>query len=477
MEQTSSAAYPNVLALRYLRDSEQVAPQIEMKARNFVNVGYQKLLTFQNDDGGFTWWGNGSEEGNLLLTAFAIQQFEDMAKVHEVDPAVINRSRSWLKNKQNSDGSWEPTSHLHGYNQAIGSGKLRTTAYVLWSLLAAGDRGGHLDRAAKYVIEHRQEAGEDNYSQALCAVALAHWDAKAPACRAILDELVKSAEEVDKSLRWTTKEATSMYARGEAAAVETTALVAQALSKAGTHTAELNKALGYLVKAKGAQGDWGSTQATILALKALLDGLGGVGGDADMTAEVLVDGKRIKEEHFNPENSDVLRLVDAGVVTSGDHRVEIKASGPGNVMYQIVGLHYRPWPKFRQAPENLALDVRYDRSQLKVNDLLKVDVDVKYHRAEPTFMVIVDLGVPPSFEVQRDDLEALITSGLVQRYSATGRQITLYVGEMSKEKGLSFSYRLKAKHPVKAKIPQSVAYEYYSPDSRAVQTPQLLVVR
>ena len=48
MEQTSSVSYPNVLVLRYLRKTGQVAPEAQMKAHKFVNLGYQRLLNFES---------------------------------------------------------------------------------------------------------------------------------------------------------------------------------------------------------------------------------------------------------------------------------------------------------------------------------------------------------------------------------------------------------------------------------------------
>src|SRR5512137_3178811 len=104
MEQTSSVSYPNVLVLRYLRKTGQVAPEVAMKAHGFVNAGYQRLLTFESPTGGFNWWGNG-EAGNVVLTGLGIQQFEEMSKVQEVDRGIIERSRRWLASKQRQAGS------------------------------------------------------------------------------------------------------------------------------------------------------------------------------------------------------------------------------------------------------------------------------------------------------------------------------------------------------------------------------------
>jgi hypothetical protein len=101
---------------------------------------------------------------------------------------------------------------------------------------------------------------------------------------------------------------------------------------------------------------------------------------------------------------------------------------------------------------------------------------VAYHLDKPTFMVIVDLGIPPGFSVMNEDLEKLVKSKSITKYSMTGRQITLYIGAMTQGKPLRFNYRLKAKFPIRAKTPRSVAYEYYTPTAKGVQKPELIVV-
>src|SRR5205807_689872 len=103
-EQTSSTTYPNVLALDYLKTVGRLTPEIEIKARIFINAGYQRLLTFEVPGGGFDWFGH--PPANICLTAYGILEFTDMNRVHRVDLAVIERARRWLFTQQNHDGSW-----------------------------------------------------------------------------------------------------------------------------------------------------------------------------------------------------------------------------------------------------------------------------------------------------------------------------------------------------------------------------------
>ncbi|MEX2666370.1 hypothetical protein [Candidatus Uabimicrobium amorphum] len=91
-------------------------------------------------------------------------------------------------------------------------------------------------------------------------------------------------------------------------------------------------------------------------------------------------------------------------------------------------------------------------------------------------MVIIDLGIPPGFNVDRGDFAELLGGNVIKRYSITPSQVTLYLGDVNPQDEIKFNYHLKAKYPLKAKTPKSTAYEYYSPDVRAESKPQLIEV-
>ena len=137
MEQTSSAAYPNILVADYVKKARVANPQILMKAEEYLNVGYQKLLTFERPGGGFDWWGNGPPL--VWLSAYGLQEFNDMAKVYPIDKGVIDRTQKWLMSQQEKDGSWSNIGATHGETiTRMGDPKLLLTSYVAWALLESG---------------------------------------------------------------------------------------------------------------------------------------------------------------------------------------------------------------------------------------------------------------------------------------------------------------------------------------------------
>ena len=135
-EQTSSSAYPNVLVVDYMKRTHTENPAAMMKAEQYLNAGYQRLLTFEHKTGGFDWWGQESNEPLIWVSAYGLQEFNDMAKVYPVDRGVIDRTQAWLMKQQAADGTWDKIGMTHSETIAsMGDPKLLLTSYVAWSLL------------------------------------------------------------------------------------------------------------------------------------------------------------------------------------------------------------------------------------------------------------------------------------------------------------------------------------------------------
>src|SRR5262245_4131050 len=482
MEQTSSAAYPNILVVDYVKKARVANPQLLMKAENFLNVGYQKLLTFERPGGGFDWWGSG--EPLVWLSAYGLQEFNDMAKVYPIDKGVINRTQAWLMKQQDKDGTWSKIGATHGETiERMGDPKLLLTSYVAWALLDSGmtvKDVPQLQKSVDYILGHVDDAKENAYVLALAANALVAWNAKDDRTIAVLNKLDKLQKDVPewKAINFPTAGQSLSYAHGNGAAVETTALAALAFVKSGQFTNSVNKALTYIIKSKDPNGTWGSTQATILALKALVAGMGGAKQEGKATFVIKVNGQEAAKGEVTEENSDVMQVFDFKDQTNiGRNDVEIEVNGKTNLMYQIVGRHFEPWPK-DLAPKAPVLDVSvaYDRKDLTTSDLLRAKATLKYNGEMPTYMVIVDLGIPPGFTVDAGDFAELVGKKQIEKFTVTARQVTLYIGDVKRGDTKTFEYTLKPKYPIKAKTPATVAYEYYTPTNRATAKPVELKV-
>ena len=192
-----------------------------------------------------------------------------------------------------------------------------------------------------------------------------------------------------------------------------------------------------------------------------------------------MNGKAVKTLTVNEANSDVLQLVDLKDLTRpGGNTVELRFEGEGGLLYQVVGRYYLPHPKdIAPALEDaLTIELDYDRTELATDDILKAAATVTFNRPGRAKMVIVDLGLPPGFTLIPDELDQLVESATIAKYSVTGRQIIVYLDELAKDKPVTVSYQLLAKYPLKAKTAKAAVYEYYNPQSRAEAAPVQLVV-
>ncbi len=382
-EQTSSTTYPNVLVLDYLRSTAQAAPEAEMKAEEYINLGYQRLTTFEVDGGGFSLFGDAPAD--RMLTAYGLQEFADMSRVTQVDRDLIDRAARWLIASQMSDGSWENDQGLVHEStwSSLGNDRLPVTAYIVWSLTDAGyaDDAG-TQRGLDYLREFQSKA-EDPYVTALLANALVAADLEgegkiSEVTQAVLDRLAAQAEQTGSGAVWNSKVATFMGSEGEVGSIETTALAAYVFLRANSHTDLANAALVALIQQKDSFGNWHSTQATVLALKALLQSVRAGAENIDARVQVSLNGGQEHELTVDAGNFDVVQLLAFDDIQPGsENTIAISAAGSGNLMYQVTGEYYLPWDKLAlypetQTPDLAVIDVSYDRTELEVNDTVTV---------------------------------------------------------------------------------------------------------
>jgi len=476
-EQTSASTYPNALVWDYLKKQKKLTPELQMKVEGYINTGYQRLVSFEVQGGGFSWFGE--PPANKILTAFGVMEFNDINKVYEIDERVIRRTSDWLYSQQQADGSWKPDeSYLHQESWSrIQNNNLPVTAYITWAMLEGGSKDSRLDRAVNYLKKNWQKA-DDPYTLSLVANALAEFEPKGELTLKILRKLSDQAKTDKDSARWESKMATATFSEGPSANLETTALAAYALLKASVNPQLAGKALTYIVKAKDPQGTWYSTQGTILAMKVLLLAQEKATEEVSADITVSVNGKGNKSIHLTPENFDVYYQLDFKPYTvNGRNQVKINFSGKGSCFYQVRTKYFLPWNKEAKEPSPITINLKYDHSSLKQNDIMGALATVQNHTSSELQMVMVDLGVPAGFSVMASELDQLVKAGKIQKYTLTSRQIIIYLEKLAPNQTLNISYQLLARYPIKVKTPISRIYKYYNPEVEDTVKPVTLEVK
>lgn len=242
-EQTISSTYPNVMILRYLEpESEKLsAPmrKVAEKARRYAQAGYERLLGYRAESGGFSYWGRG--EADLALTAYALRFLNDARDFTAVDEEVMAGARKFILSRQQFDGRWIARS-WGGKEDAKRTAL--NTAFIARVLAAekkamVNDKifAAALSRALDYLAKRSEEIDEPYL---IASYALAALDAgeNARAGKAVATLRTLAREDAGTSY-WHLESNTPFYGWGLAGRIETTALAVNALKRDGAKNEEL----------------------------------------------------------------------------------------------------------------------------------------------------------------------------------------------------------------------------------------------
>jgi len=205
--------------------------------------------------------------------------------------------------------------------------------------------------------------------------------------------------------------------------------------------------------------------------------------EARGTVEITLNGKPAGRLTLTQENDDLFhQFVLKNIDFNGSNKVGIHFEGEGNPAYQVAGEYFVPWTA-KISDEPLSIDVSYDRTRLSQGDLASATATVRNHLSKTAKMVMVDLGIPPGFELLTEDFDdyrnksAGRKSGHLEKFTQTATQAILYFDSLAPGGTVTLGFRLHAKYPIRAYTFRSRVYEYYDPDVSAVARPVQLEVK
>ena len=456
-EQNMIFLAPDIEILKYLREVGELAPEIRATAEYYVNVGYQRQLTYQTDDGGFAAFGGA--EGSLWLTAFVLSTFSGAREVRDIDETVLMRAADMLVGRQNADGSFRTDDFLIHTEMDGGLENLfAMTAYTAQALAEYGGAGVEtpLQSAAGYLRDNRTlpEVNEDPYSLSIAAVTLLKVPGFESVAESIIDRLLELAITEGVGMHW------------EPYPVETTGYAAMALLNAngGVGRPQAGAAIDWLSTARNSLGGYGeSTQDTVVAIRALFLAARKVRRDLTVDISVRDGGEELFSVHVDENNFDLFHQMGLPLVSG----LTLHSEGSGNVGFQVVKRFNVPG-ELLPPPRDMEFEVTYDTTHVEVDQVVDVRVRMRYTGdKEKTGMVLADVGVPTGFDAVRSSLNELVEADVVERVEQAGRKVIFYVNELVRDEALQFEFQIVARFPVEAEGPISRVYEYYDTDVEA----------
>ena len=473
-EQTISSTFPSLLLSRYYKQKGGSFP-LRVRAEQYVKEGYDRLLTYRHESGGFTYWGSG--EPNLALTAYALRFLTTASEIISVDPEVIKGARVWLLSQQRADGSWNSD---------------QNTAYVSRIIAKASPESSDaLKHAIGYVSE---KVSKSNDPYLLASYALTAIDSRdLSRAKPAIDKLRTLSRVKGTTVYWSAEAGTPFNSWGRAGAVETTALVMQALFKyCESQTTDcvvdgrlINLGLLFILKAKDRYGVWFSTQATINALDGILTLLARQSTVQSGSGEthVVVNGRVVQTIQIpiadplnNPITVDITEFLNAG-----KNRIEFRrGAGLPLASVQAVARFYVPWSDSsakNNGKNGLRLYVKFDKTVGRINEEIICNVEAERVGSNGTGMLLAEIGLPPGADVDRSSLETALQNSdwAINRYDVLPDRVVVYL--WPRTGGVKFNFKFRPRLGMNAKTASSTVYDYYNPDSRAVVAPTTFKVR
>lgn len=454
---------PDTLILNYLTAIRKLTPDIEKKAKGYLESGYQRQLNYKRYDGSFSAFGERDTNGSIWLTAFTAKSFQLAKKYIYIDPEVIKAALTFLAKYQATNGSFPEIGHVSNAGLQGGSAKgVGLTAYVLITLLECQkdypEFKINIDRASDYLVKNKDI--DDVYNLALTAYALqlANHNAK----DSVLVKFDSKASS-DNDRRWWSKpipesdRTNPWYNRPNSFNVEITAYGLQTYVMAGRDSTAFS-VVKWLLGQQNELGGFQSTQDTVVALQALAAfgiKLAANNRDIDLT---ITHGNKNTKVKIDETNALVLQTYD---LLSTIRKVDISAKGRGVAVAQLSCKYYidvkGESPRFE-----IDLKIKEDDKKNFVNITVCTSF-IRIGDIDQSNMAVIEIEYPSGYTSDADNIDFLKRNESIQRVETMkgDKGVILYLYTISTKEICITATAFKL-YGVGKQRPSSVAiYDYY----------------
>lgn len=466
-EQTSSTNYPNVMIMKYMKQHDVADSALLERTNKLLDSGYKKLVGFEAPKKGYEWFGG--DPGHEALTAYGVMQFADMKDTYgTVDSAMVARTSAWLKSRRDGNGGYlRDAKALDSFGRASPE---VTDAYITWALVSAGETGLEKEIAKSAKLS---ETTKDAYELALATGSL--LEKSANTSKAGLAAAARLANMQAASGAWTNADHSITRSGGSNLHVETTALAILALLKTDIHLEQARKGITWLQNNRSGFGQWGATQATVLALKAMIafDNATRVAPSAG-TLSLLIDGVVVGEQSYDAGRREAIVFADFDTkLTPGKHSITLKSKN-GQALPYSIAVEYRSNKPASSQSAVVDLSATLAKTQLKMGETVRLDAVISNKTKTGQPMTLVRLGLPGGLTFQNWQLKELREKGQIAFFETRAREVILYFRDLQPAEVKKLAIDLVATVPGSYTSPASSAYLYYN-DSHKTWTPPLAI--
>lgn len=414
-EQTSATLYPSLFAYRFLRAAGRLDGAAAARAEENLRLGYQRLLSFETPDGGFSLFPGGAMRSDL--TALGIHELLDLKAVLPVDDAVIRRAAEAL-------ARWLPE-------------EPEERIYALAALRRAGE--------ATPPESVRALVGEDPYRAALAFR------------NGLLDDgdrewlcglFSRTGRRLAAEVEWR-PEGPTLFAGAAGSTTETTALVTLALARLSYGPELIGGGTAAILAARRPDGAWATTRETVAALRALIV----LGGDHPARGTLTVR-RPGRPDVAAAVGGDAPTEVDLGAWDAGDE-VSFRFDGTGRPWATLVVDGTADVPT--ESPGPLAVKVEWPEAPApaRVGGAVAAVVRLANRSDREVYAPFVEVPVPAGLVPDR--------TSLPPRAEVKGGRVFLYLESLSAGGSVEFRIPFVATYPGRFVPGVASARPYYEP--------------
>lgn len=439
-EQTSSTTYPNYFILKYLQNKGSVDDREARRAIELLKTGYERLLTFETKDQGFSLFGNSPP--SITLTAYGLMEFNDLKNVLDVKPALIERTARFILSRKDGKGNFILSNNSKKEEDAVKNQYYWSQqSYILYALSESGMKD-EIQKEFSHLYQINQYS-DDFYILSLMANIAYQLNRSTD-----YDFLIKRmSEKFYKNI--IVAETNFMQGRGSDIKKEALSLFALAVMKSPNADKSLLTKIINRINLSDS-GNYESTQTLVLKLKALTE-----------FYKIRPDFEKASEPQIWLNDSEIQPLSDIiKSIKKGTNRLKVKydlVSGyPVMLSYKFNNLI----PDKNPDPE-IFFTTALEKSNVKIGDNVRMNIEIQNPTSVNFGMITSKIGIPAGLTMDPKNLKAMIDRKEIAYYEIFDNYLVLYWYNLPAKKNIKVNLDAKAEFAGKYTGKASHVFEYY----------------
>lgn len=331
----------------------------EAEVLNMAKAGVLHLQSMQCSDGGWGWFSGWGEHSYPHTTAVVVHGLQ-MARANDiaVGQGIVERGIEWLKNYQ--AGQIQRLENAPQKTNPYKEHADETDALVYMVLV---DNGVSNDKMREFIYRDRTKIGV--YAKAMFGLAL-HKEKQQKKLDMILENVSQYVVEDKENQTAYLKLPQNGWWYWYGSEIEANAYYLKLLSATNPKDEKAAGLVKFLLNNRKHATYWNSTRDTALCIEAMADYLKASGEDKpDMTIEVWLDGKKMKEVQVDAKNLfsfDNRFVIEGADLKDGKHEVELRKKGTGPVYFNAYLTNFTLEDQITKA----GLEVKVNRKYYKL---------------------------------------------------------------------------------------------------------------